>query len=297
MGSKKIIIDTDPGTDDALALLIASNSNELEILGVTTVGGNANICDTTRNTLSMLDYIGSRVEVYKGATNPLSGTFQYAYHIHGKNGLDVGLPSPTSVAQTKSAEEYIADISKNYPQFVTIVALGPLTNIAKVIGSHNSESENIKEIIVMGGAVNVSGNVTQFAEFNIYSDPHAAKVVIDSGIPITLIGLDVTNQISVIKDDMPWPGGSTKISNLATCLISSGLSMPSLKSVYHLHDPLVIAAIVMPDLLQFEEFKLDVILDGPERGRTIKKNEGRSVSVAIDVNVPSAKELIKSRLI
>ena len=292
-----MIIDTDPGTDDALALLIALNSHEVEVRGITTVGGNANVSDTTRNTLSILDYLGSCVKVYRGSANPISGTFKYAYNIHGKNGLGINLPVNTSLEQEKSAGEYIIDVSKSDERFVTIVALGPLTNIAKVITSDSSALENIKEIVIMGGAVNVSGNATPFSEFNIHSDPQAAKIVLDSGLPITLIGLDVTNLISVTKNDMPWPNVSTKIADLARRLIASGLNMPSLKGVYHLHDPLAIVAIIEPGLLQYKELSIGILVDGPERGRTIKIGEGRPVNVAIDVDVLSAKELIRSRLV
>ena len=294
---KQVIIDTDPGTDDILALLMALNSPELEVLGVTTVGGNATLSDTTRNTLMVLDYLGSDVPVYEGSPRPIDGCFQYAYHIHGSGGLDVGLPSPTSAVRSKPAFRYICDVSKTYKGRMTIIALGPLTNLAMAIIADPRLVDDVCEVVIMGGVVGLPGNVTPFAEFNVYSDPRAARIVIDSGIPINLVGLDVTTRISVTEAELPWVFGDTDVAQLARCVIASSFEAPASEGIYHLHDPLAVASVVRPSLMAYRESVLTVVVDGLQRGRTIPSWGNGSVRVATDVDVGPAKALVRNRLV
>ena len=185
----------DPGTDDALALIAALNFPELDVLGVTTVGGNASLADTTRNALRLLEHLGSDLPVSRGSARPLKGRFEYAYHFHGAAGLGVRLPRPRTAPTTERAVERIVRAASEHRGALTVIALGPLTNVARALRSEPSLAGWLAEVVVMGGAVEVPGNVTPHAEFNIYDDPEAANEVLASGVPARLIGLDVTMEM------------------------------------------------------------------------------------------------------
>ena len=203
----RFIIDMDPGTDDALALIIALNSINLDLIGVTTVGGNARLLHTTRNAVSLLTFLGAQdVPVAMGASSPIYGSFTYAYHFHGTNGLGLQLPNPsTKTVQTK-AVDFMVEAAKGVASPIKIVALGPLTNIAMAIEADPYLIDSIEEIIVMGGAVECQGNITEYAEFNIYNDPWAANIVFNSGVPVTLVGLDVTMRVALSEWDLLFTG-------------------------------------------------------------------------------------------
>ena len=178
----KYIIDTDPGTDDAVAFIAALNSPELNVLALTTVGGNANLEDTTRNALDLMTHLGRPdMPVYRGADTPLTGEFPFAYDFHGPGGLSIPLPDSGSTPHPLSAVDYIHDAARDHSGELVILALGPLTNIAQALLDRPELRDRIKELIVMGGAVEVPGNVTPHAEFNTYCDPRAANVVFRSG--------------------------------------------------------------------------------------------------------------------
>ena len=203
-----IILDTDPGVDDALAIALAVNSSGLKVEAVTTVNGNVGVDCCTRNLSLILGALGNtKVPIIaKGESQPLSVSPVDASHVHGSDGLgDVtrlcdssgnrcypDRPLPAVVA---CAVDVILTLVKRYPDQITLLCIGPLTNIAKAILTHPIEMKKTREIILMGGAFEVYGNVTVSAEFNVYADPHAAQVVFDSEIPITVVPLDVTHQV------------------------------------------------------------------------------------------------------
>ena len=202
----KVVIDTDPGTDDALALIMALNSPDLDVQGLTTIGGNASLAHTTRNALRLLEQLGRpEIPVYRGAARPLTGKFHYGYYYHGAGGLTVRLPRSASEPGPLRAPEYIASLAHTFSGELVLIALGPLTNIARALTSEPKLKEWVKEIVIMGGAVDVPGNASPFAEFNIYNDPVASSQVLASGIPITLVGLDVCNCVHVTRDENGWP--------------------------------------------------------------------------------------------
>lgn len=197
---KKIIHDCDTGIDDALAILLSIKSKKLDIIGISTVAGNSSVINSTHNTLRVLRLLGSDIPVYKGADHPLNYDLIEAGHVHGKDGMgDSSLPLIgeddllTSIKK-ESACEFIIESSLKY-KGLTIVTTGPLTNLALAILSGDLRKENIEEVIVMGGAINRPGNITKSAEFNIYVDPHSANVVFKSGLPITLVPLDITHEV------------------------------------------------------------------------------------------------------
>ena len=289
----KVLIDTDPGTDDALALMMALNSPDLDIQGVTTVGGNATLAHTTRNALRLLDYLGaSRISVHKGSARPLKGGFEKAYDVHGAAGLGVRLPAPTSKLHTTPAHEFIAAAASGHRGDLVVIALGPLTNVARALKAEPRLAEWVADVIVMGGAVEVPGNVTAYAEFNIYNDALAADMVLSSGIPVKLVGLDVTMQTSFDREDEPWVVGETATARLSRRIASSRFRSRPTADEYHLHDPLAVAAAIQPDLLEYRQATVSVRIEGPERGRTLASYGEGPVKVAVGVDACRSKALI-----
>ena len=187
------ILDCDPGHDDAIALLLALASPELDLLGVTTTYGNQTLAKTTANALRVLELVArTDVPVAAGAERPLQRELVVAAHVHGESGLDGPvLPEPSALPTTTGAVEFIADTLAGATEPVTIVATGPLTNVARYLAARGTQG--IAQIVLMGGAI-AEGNFTPAAEFNIWCDPEAAAVVFDCGLDVTMIGLDVTHQ-------------------------------------------------------------------------------------------------------
>ncbi|MBN9565099.1 MAG: nucleoside hydrolase [Alphaproteobacteria bacterium] len=198
-----IIIDCDPGTDDAVALMMAVAALEVfNVLGVTTVGGNVSLELVTQNALKVLELVESDIKVYKGCSRPLvKPGIMDADYVHGLDGLGgVVLPEPNRQAEAKHGVDFIIDAIKSHPEPVTLVPIGPLTNIAMALVKDPSIKKNIHEIVFMGGAMR-GGNVPGgYAEFNIFNDPHAAQVVVTSGLNIAMIGLDVTHDALMTED-------------------------------------------------------------------------------------------------
>lgn len=195
--TQKIIIDTDPGQDDAVAILLALASPELEILGITAVAGNVPLHFTEKNALKICELAGKTdTKVYSGAVRPLVRPLVTAEHVHGKTGLDgPDLPEPTMKLQDKFAIDFIVEtLMQEEPGTVTLCPLGPLTNIALALVREPKIASRIKQIVLMGGGFFEGGNITPTAEFNIYVDPHAADVVFRSGVPIVVMPLDVTHK-------------------------------------------------------------------------------------------------------
>ena len=210
-----VVIDTDPGTDDAIALIMALNSPELEIKGLTTVGGNARLTHTTANALRLLDRLGHpEIPVAAGASRPLRGAYEYGYGFHGSGGLTIALRPVDSGPHPLRAAEFIIDAGSTYGPDLTLIALGPLTNVAHALQRQPVLASQLHKIIVMGGALE-GGNVTPYAEFNIYNDPTAANVVFSSGVPTTMIGLDVCRQVAFDRNKTDWSDGETVGEELA----------------------------------------------------------------------------------
>ncbi|TIL70488.1 MAG: nucleoside hydrolase, partial [Mesorhizobium sp.] len=195
--SRKIIIDTDPGQDDAVAILLALGSAELEIVGMTAVAGNVPLRLTEKNARKICELAGRPdIKVYAGAIRPLARELVTAEEVHGETGLNgPQLPEPTMELQAQYAVDFIVEtLMKEESGTITLCALGPLTNIALALIREPNIAPRIKEIVLMGGGFFEGGNVTPTSEFNIYVDPHAADVVFKSGIPIVMMPLDVTHK-------------------------------------------------------------------------------------------------------
>jgi purine nucleosidase len=205
MPHRPIIIDTDPGQDDALAILLALASPELEVLGLTTVGGNVPCRLTTRNALMLCELAGRRdLKVFAGSERPMVRKLETAEHIHGETGLNgADLPEPTLKPQPEHAVDWLVRTLMAAPaRSITLVPIGPLTNIGMAMVREPRVVELIREIVIMGGAGIEGGNATPAAEFNIHVDPHAAHVVFTSGCPLTLVPLDVTHQVITTPERM-----------------------------------------------------------------------------------------------
>ena len=204
MAPRKIIIDTDPGQDDAVAILLAlASPEEIEVLGITTVAGNVPLELTTKNARIVCELAGKPdTRVFAGCDRPLGRDLVTAEHVHGKTGLDgPTLPEPTMPLQDRHAVDFIIDTLREEPEgSVTLCPLGPLTNIATALDRAPDIAPRIKEIVLMGGAYFEVGNITPAAEFNIYVDPEAAKQVFGCGAPITVMPLDVTHKALVTKN-------------------------------------------------------------------------------------------------
>ncbi len=294
---KRVFIDTDPGTDDALALIVALNSPELDVEGVTTVGGNATLADTTRNALRLLDHLGSDAPVSRGAARPLRGRFEYAYHVHGAAGLGVRLPRPRAKPTTERAAERILRAASERRGDLTLIALGPLTNVARAMRREPRLAEWVEEVVIMGGAVEAPGNVTPHAEFNVYNDPEAAQEVLTSGAQARLIGLDVTMKLHLSRNGAPWAAGGSVSAGLANRVLGSWFRTHPSSCRYHLHDVLAVAAVVEPGLLQYKRARAGVETRDPERrGKTSAVYSGGPVRVAVDVDAGRARELVRERL-
>jgi purine nucleosidase len=194
--SRKIIIDTDPGQDDAVAILLALASPELDVLALTTVAGNVPLPLTTRNALIIVELAGKTTPVYAGADRPLTRKLVTAEHVHGKTGLDgITLPDPTRRPEpTHAVDHIIATLRAHPPGSITLCPLGPLTNIATAFQRAPDIIPRIAEIVLMGGGCFEGGNITPAAEFNIYVDPEAADIIFKSGAPIVVMPLDVTHK-------------------------------------------------------------------------------------------------------
>lgn len=200
MNKRPLIFDCDPGTDDAIALMAAFASEEFDIIAVTSVAGNVGIEHTTRNALQLIELAGKQIPVGQGAVRPLYRPQKLAVHVHGTNGLrGIELP-PATAKPAGTAVELIVKAANDYKTTLEILAVGPLTNLAHAFLLHPEIIPNIKRIVIMGGGHEM-GNATPVAEFNIYADPEAAKIVFEAGIPLYMVGLDVTMAQGITREE------------------------------------------------------------------------------------------------
>lgn len=282
--------------------MMAFNSPSLDVQGITTIGGNATLAHTTRNALRLLDHLGIPVSpddrtpglpVAQGAARPLHGTFHYGYYFHGPAGLGVRLPEPRSHASLAPADQVIVNTVSAAPNEITLVALGPLTNVASALTIEPRLVEWTREIVVMGGAVEVPGNVTPHAEFNVYNDPEAAAIVLSSGAPVTLVGLDVCDQTVVTREDLPWVPGASKTAALANRVLGNWFKRQVDRDSYNLCDPLALVAALEPSLLTYWSAEVSVELeDMKRRGKTTARYGAGAVRVAVGVDVDGSKALM-----
>ncbi|WP_324007444.1 pyrimidine-specific ribonucleoside hydrolase RihA [Aeromonas dhakensis] len=263
-----VILDCDPGHDDAIALILALASPELKVLAVTTSAGNQTPDKTLNNALRILTLLGrDDIPVAAGAPKPLARELIIADNVHGESGLDgPKLPDPAFAPVAMTALELMAKCLRESPEPVTLVPTGPLTNIALLLAAHPELKSKIARIVLMGGAVG-AGNWTPAAEFNIYVDPEAADMVFKSGLPITMCGLDVTHQAQVMDEDIE------RVRTITNPVAQCVAGLLDFFMIYHrdpkwgfagapLHDPCTIAWLLAPALFHGVECRVDIETGG-----------------------------------
>ncbi|MBX5457248.1 MAG: nucleoside hydrolase [Thermogemmatispora sp.] len=264
----RLILDTDPGIDDALALLLALASPEVSLEGVTTVSGNVPLEDTTRNALALLALAGrDDIPVAAGAARPLVREPIHAAEVHGQRGLGrAELTEPTSAPVSQPAAVFLCERIKAAPGAITLVAVGPLTNLALAVRLVPEIAQQVREVVIMGGALRVPGNITPAAEFNIYADPEAAHVVFHAGWPLRLVSLDTTQQVGLTRTQFaPLCRPESRIGRCIDAMLAHYFEDFAPRAAYerfHLHDPLALAAAFHPELLEWESVYIDVELSG-----------------------------------
>jgi inosine-uridine nucleoside N-ribohydrolase len=287
--STPVLLDCDPGHDDAIALLLALASPELELLGVTTVAGNQTIEKTTANAIRVIELAGAHVPVAAGADRPLVREPFVAGYVHGETGLDgPDLPPPRAQPVGQHAVDFLAEQIAG----VTLIATGPLTNVALLLARHPRARP--KRLVLMGGAI-AEGNVTPAAEFNIWADPEAAARVFASGLDVTMVGLDVTHKALVTDDHAAQLRENGRIgAAVADLLDFYGVFH---KQVYDfdgspIHDAVAVAQVIRPDLLELRRLNVEIDYESRLcRGRTVVDVWGRTarepnadVAVGIEAN-------------
>lgn len=304
-GRVPVIMDCDPGHDDALAIALALARPELDVRGITTIGGNAPLAATTRNALRVLALLGrSDIPVAAGPAQPLVRPLETAPQVHGVSGLDgADLPEPEAEPRPEGALEFLRQTLLAAPEPVTLIPTGPLTNIGLLLRTHPEVAARIARISLMGGAMR-AGNWTPAAEFNIWVDPEAARIVFRSGVPITMCGLEVTH-----KALFGWPE-IARLDALGTRVGTVFADLLRFFVKFHLdkygtadtpiHDAVAVAAVATPDMVGTRRYHVDVEVGGElTRGRTVVDDRGQlgtglepNVDVALDIDRAAFADLL-----
>ena len=291
-----VILDCDPGHDDAIAILLLGSKKYFNVLGITTTCGNQTIEKTTKNALNVINFLGLNYKVYKGATKPLKRDAVICEEIHGETGLDgFNFPKHNLAPEKMDAQSFMVKAIKESPEKVTVVTTGPMTNLALAILKDKSIVNNIEKIVLMGGSIG-AGNVTPAAEFNINCDAEAADICFKCGAPIYMVGLDVTRKVLVTKDIVE------RMSHIKTSAAEMFVALMKFfnktqKRVFNLdggplHDPVTIASLIDPTLVHFEFVNTEIdTYPSISYGRTncdipgyLKKEKNSFVATSINVD-------------
>jgi purine nucleosidase len=276
---RRVIIDTDPGTDDAMAILLALNSPELKVEAFTVVPGNVDSAQGLENALKLVSLAGRcEIPVARGATHPLNQKLVTAQYWHGKNGLaDIELPASKCKADARFGPDLILELVHKYPHEITLIPVGPLTNIALAVSKDPSIAKLVKDIVIMGGSIS-GGNVNGAAEANIYNDPEAAQIVFNAGWIVTMVGSDVGERTLITRKHLEALASSHGPQNDVVTGIAKFYVERSEKSGYHgaaMYDPLAVGAVVDPTLVTLKEMHVDVETRGEfTRGETVANRMG-----------------------
>ncbi len=266
-GPFRVVIDTDPGVDDALALLLVMRSPELKIEAITPVAGNVPLELSLPNALRMVEIAGrTDIPVAVGAKAPLLRRLVTAAYAHGENGLGGAVfPEPKIKPVAEPAAKFISQIVRKYPGEVTLITIGPLTNIATALNMDSELARIVKSLVMMGGSLS-GGNITPAAEFNVYVDPEAARIVFQSGIPITMVGLDVTRKTSLTDEHVRiLEAGQNPVSQAAAKIARNAINHNREQGFLvgpNMHDSLAVAGFLEPSLLKFQDYYVDVETTG-----------------------------------
>jgi len=298
---KKVILDTDPGIDDAVALAVALSHEEIELKLITTVAGNVSLDKTTKNVLRLLGFFGKNVPVACGAVKPLVKCLEDASDIHGDTGLNgYDFPEPTNTPIKLHAVEAMKNVISKSKDPIDLVTIGPLTNIALLFSMYPECKGNIKRIVMMGGSAS-RGNHTPVAEFNICVDPEAAKIVFQSGVAIVMCGLDVTNQAILLPADIEVIKKMNRTGKMLYSLFQNYRG-GSLTTGLKMHDLCAVAYLVRPDLFNTQDCFVDVETGGVySAGCTIvdlknKFKKAKNATVCLEINVVEFRRWFIDRL-
>ncbi len=305
MAARPIVIDTDPGVDDALALMLAAASPEVDVRAIIAVAGNVGLDRTSANAAALADLLGLTCPIGRGASGPLwRHESASAEHVHGNNGLG-GYQLPKSDREFSPGVPLLADLLVTSAEPITVVTIGPLTDIALLVNEYPQAASKIERLIVMGGGtLDVPGNATPAAEFNFYADPDAAVRVFAAGVPITMVGLNATHQALVGPDHLPrlWESGG-RIAHLVEHILAdyeragygSGGAM-------EMHDPLAVAVAIDPTLVTTAPRHVDIENTGRlTSGMAVVDHRylpgaPANTDVVMQVDVPRFRELLDTRL-
>jgi inosine-uridine nucleoside N-ribohydrolase len=301
-----ILIDCDPGHDDAIALLLALASPEVDLLGITTVAGNQTLEKTTANALKILEFVGrTEVAVAAGAPRPLVREPYVAAYVHGETGMDgPDLPAPRTAPVSEHAVDFLAAKLTASPEPVTVIPVGPLTNVGLLLARYPEAADRIDRIVLMGGAI-AEGNVTPAAEFNIWADPEAASRVFTSGIDVTMIGLDVTHKALFRPADSERLAATGRVGRLVAELFGFYQQFHSEQYGWDgspVHDAVAVAHVVRPGIVHTADRGVVVDCGGElSRGRTYVDLWGRAhwepnAHVAVDIDAQGFVDFLVERL-
>lgn len=309
---KPMILDVDTGIDDMMAIAYATHSPELKLIGITTLFGNVTVEEATRNTLYVLELLGSEdVPVHAGADKPLArNKDSYAKHVHGEDGLGGALLDalPRGRAESLTAAQFMVEQARRMPGQLNIVAVGPMTNLAMAIRLDPEFVKLVGQVVIMGGAVTVPGNVTAHAEANIHSDPEAAEFVFGSGLPIKLVGLDVTMKTLLPRARLQeWRDKDSKMSHFladATDFYIDAYERfsPGIGGCA-LHDPLAVGMVIDPTFCRTESMPVRVVTEERDTAgqtyadRDAIPDERPSIEVCLEVDADRFLEHFMSRVI
>lgn len=286
MKESRIVIDADPGVDDAIAILMALACPAFEIVGLTTVGGNVPLARGTRNALALLEYAGREdIPVAAGAARPYRGRFRHSYRFHTPTGIGRRLPDPKTRPVDIGAVEFLAGALDHAPGGLTIIALGPLTNLALLLERYPESLERLNSLVVMGGAVDVPGNTTASAEFNIHSDANAANLVLSRVSPITLVELGACRQAAITREDAGALRSNDRLGRLALQILANWFGRDEGRQRFEFYDPLTVAAAINPEVITVRKTGLRVELEDPELfGATLPHDGNPEVAVSRQVD-------------
>lgn len=281
--AQKILFDTDPGIDDSMAILAALRSPELEVVGLSTVFGNADVDSCALNGLRLVELEGhDSIPVSKGAGAPMfRQALDLGTEVHGLDGMgNTNPPPPRGELDSRSAVQFIIDMIEQYPGELILAPLGPLTNIAMALQQSPGIVDLVKEIVLMGGSAFSMGNISPVAEANIFHDAHAAEIVFRAGWDVTMIGLDVTTQVIVQPDDLAKLYAANNpavnlLQRIQPCYQAFHDEIYGLNGAFHLHDPSVTAYLLAPHLFEVIEAPVYVETYGYCAGKTIADVHGQ----------------------
>lgn len=294
----KVLIDCDPGHDDATAILYAAA--HLDLVGVTTVYGNQTVDKTTRNALSLLTLLGRDIPVASGCAGPLNGIVRHGGDVHGKTGIDgAELPEPDRDAVDAHAVDVIIETARRHRDELVLCPIGPFTNIAMALRKEPRLAGWLRAISVMGGTTQI-GNTSPVAEFNVWCDPEAADIVFRSGVPLWMVGLNVTRQVGITAQDIERLLGGNRVAQVFGGLF--GFFRQRLQEVHNLstaslHDPCALLPFIAPDWVGYRHCHVEIALaQGPTRGMTVcdlRTIKARNLENIVGMDAPNCHVAIE----